>query len=296
MPKADGLGVRLVRSCRWQQRRESGHRLFDKHRSIVISKSRRWNSGIGGGERMKEQFSVKWIGLQVFAIVGSILLAFAIDAWWENRQELEIEHAILVSLHRDFLQSRIDLDVALATFENWHDQFARFQSATPAELTQLDNATAGSILMSLYPGFTFDATSGTLDALVSDGRLALIEDTKLRGGLVTWLRSLADIAENEADIRAGALRAQIGTEKHGGPFHGPVAVLGAVRPDLSNLPSATASKLAAMREDPDFMARARSHQYQTAFYVRELRVLSELLDANLTILESVVPDSPVNGG
>ena len=239
---------------------------------------------------MKEQFSVKWIGLQGIAIVGSILLAFAIDAWWENRQEREIEQAVLGSLHRDFMQSRIDLDVALATFEDWHDRFARFQSATPAELARLDNATASLILTSLYPGMTFDATSGTLDALVSDGRLALIEDTKLRGGLVAWLRSLADIAENETDIRAGALRAQIGTEKHGGPFQGPVAALGPVQADLGNLLPATAATLAALREDPSFMARARSHQFQTAFYVRELRILSELLDANLALLESTIVD------
>ena len=44
---------------------------------------------------------------------------------------------------------------------------------------------------------TYDPTSGTLNALVSDGRLGLIEDLELRDGLASWLRALQDINENE---------------------------------------------------------------------------------------------------
>jgi len=39
-------------------------------------------------------------------IVGSILLAFGIDAWWEGRSEAQAEQDILVSLEADFTRNR----------------------------------------------------------------------------------------------------------------------------------------------------------------------------------------------
>lgn len=226
-----------------------------------------------------------WLALQAAAIVGSILLAFAIDAWWENRQEREIEHAGIVSLHRDFLQSRADLDEALQIFDSWKAYFSQFQSSTAAELRLLDDATVGLIVTSLSPGMTFDPTTGTLEALVGDGRLGLIENSELRDGLASWLRVLADTVENEADIRAGSLRAQLGTEVHGGPFQVPVPGRAV---DLAHFLLPTGETLSALRQDPDFVGRVRSHHFQIALYVRELRVVSEILDANLAILEDLI--------
>jgi hypothetical protein len=40
------------------------------------------------------------------AIVVSILLAFAIDAWWEQRQDTAEERRILVSLRDEFTEIR----------------------------------------------------------------------------------------------------------------------------------------------------------------------------------------------
>ena len=236
---------------------------------------------------MNNRASPGWLTLQAAAIVGSILLAFAIDAWWENRQEREIENSALVSLHRDFLVSREDLDEALRTFDGWRAHFTRFQSSTAAELAVLDQADAGPIVTSLSPGMTFDPTSGTLDALVNDGRLGLIDDSTLREGLATWLRALEDIIENEADIRAGSLRVQIGMEPHGGPFQVPVPGRNV---NLNAFPKPTGATLSALRQDAGFMGKARSHQYQTALYLRELHGISDILDANLDTLDGLISE------
>ena len=78
---------------------------------------------------MDHKSSPGWLALQATAIVGSILLAFAIDAWWDNRQERELEQAVLVSLHRDFLQSRVNLNEALPTVRYLED--ALFSRSNP---------------------------------------------------------------------------------------------------------------------------------------------------------------------
>jgi len=52
---------------------------------------------------MPEKSRVPWlrIGAESVAIVSSILLAFAINAWWDNRQQAAAEHAFLQSLLED---------------------------------------------------------------------------------------------------------------------------------------------------------------------------------------------------
>ena len=49
---------------------------------------------------------IPWTRLTVesIAIVGSILVAFAIDAWWEDRQERGDERSYLSSLRQELIQ------------------------------------------------------------------------------------------------------------------------------------------------------------------------------------------------
>lgn len=48
--------------------------------------------------------TIPWrrIAVEGIAIVASILLAFAIDAWWEDRQRAETEQVVLQTLLSDF--------------------------------------------------------------------------------------------------------------------------------------------------------------------------------------------------
>jgi hypothetical protein len=56
---------------------------------------------------MNETQKIPWkrISVEAAAIMASILLAFAIDAWWENRQDREDERSYLVSLRQEFAES-----------------------------------------------------------------------------------------------------------------------------------------------------------------------------------------------
>ena len=52
----------------------------------------------------------KRISIEAVAVVGSILLAFAIDAWWQERQEREEETEQLSRLHAEFMVNIKRLD------------------------------------------------------------------------------------------------------------------------------------------------------------------------------------------
>jgi hypothetical protein len=58
-------------------------------------------------------------------IIASILAAFAIDAWWEERQERQRETAYLIQLEVELLRTRKDAEGALASendFRAWSDE------------------------------------------------------------------------------------------------------------------------------------------------------------------------------
>ncbi len=61
---------------------------------------------------MKESQEIHWkrIIVEATAIVASILIAFAIDAWWQNRTERIIEVQYLQALQEDLLSSLEFLD------------------------------------------------------------------------------------------------------------------------------------------------------------------------------------------
>ena len=48
----------------------------------------------------------KRLSVEAAAIVASILLAFAIDAWWDHRNDLIVEDEILRDLEDEFIMNR----------------------------------------------------------------------------------------------------------------------------------------------------------------------------------------------
>ncbi len=83
-----------------------------------------------------------------------------------------------------------------------------------------------------------------------------------------------------ASIRFGPNAAM---EIHGGPFqHSALS-----SEEFMVAQKANGTTLSALRQDVEFMGKVRSHHYTIAFYVRELRGLIDILNANLVLLEKL---------
>ena len=69
----------------------------------------------------------RWTGLaaQGFVIVASILLAFSIDAGWDNLQERDEERRIIESLRSEFEAKQAPLDSTVAVHTRVLDRWAR---------------------------------------------------------------------------------------------------------------------------------------------------------------------------
>ena len=225
----------------------------------------------------------KQIGVEAVAIVLSILLAFAIDAWWAEKRERDVEHEALQSLQRDFLSSRETLAWVVRGLTDARVSFARFQSATPAELAKMNPDTIRTLIGGLVITNTFDPVSATLDALISDGRLTLISDPQLVRHLSNWQVALDNNEDLSFELRAASLRVRRATELHGGPFIRWRRSLD----DLEVLQRADGETLVDLQRDANFMGKARSHQYALGAYLFDLRKLEETLDSTVQLLDQI---------
>ena len=235
---------------------------------------------------MTEPQIIPWkrIAVEATAIVISILLAFAIDAWWAEKKEGDVEHRTLQALRSDLIASNEELDRLLQGLADARTNFARFQSATPAELIKIDPEAVRPIVISLVTPASFNPITATHDARSNDGRLGLISDPELLRHLSNWQRALDDIEANSIDLHAESVRVLRSMEIYGGPFIRWRRSLD----DLEVLQRPDGEVLAVLRQDADFMGKARMHQYTLSGYLLELRRLDENLESMLALLDKVI--------
>ena len=141
------------------------------------------------------------LAVESTAIILSILLAFAIDASWDEFKERNREEAFLVSLLSDFEEARIRIDDSAAR----HNAFI----VTANELLQFHEAGAASIdpeaLAAKLGAVFFDwetlyLPSGSRDALFASDDIEIIGNETLRAMLAAWPSRVADAAEDDSMI------------------------------------------------------------------------------------------------
>ena len=234
---------------------------------------------------MAEPRIIPWmtVTVEAVAIVLSILLAFAIDAWWAEKKENDVEQVALLALRSDFMASRKQLAEVLLSLESARTDFVHFQSVTTAELVDIDPDTIRKFLTALAKNHTFDPVTATLDALVNDGRLGLISDAQLLAQLSNWRRGLDNIEDVSFELRAESVRVRRAMERHGGPFIRWQRSMN----DLEVLQRADGETMANLRRDVDFIGTARSHQYALSAYLYLLHRLAETLDSIVALLDQI---------
>ena len=234
-----------------------------------------------------ENIAWKRLSVEAAAIVGSILLAFSIDAWWEDRQDREFEQIALSGLLNDFQASRQELTRRLQTLESARNIFRDFLATSPEDLERISQSAAQQIANQINAGATFDPYMGTLNAITADGRLALVQNRNIRELLSRWTKSIDDSSEDAIYTRSSGNRVERAMEPHGGPFYS--NYLGRSGPPASEIfPRATPSIVADLRRDFSFVSIARTHQAAISYYLIALRNSEMILDDVIRVLEQNV--------
>jgi hypothetical protein len=114
------------------------------------------------------------------AIVASILLAFAIDAWWDDRQREEAEQVVLLTLLNDFR----DKQVLLSDMNRFSESIVESVETLLMAATSTENSLSENEIDRLI-GDTWWVSneavwdSAPLSQLVAGGNLSVISNPKL---------------------------------------------------------------------------------------------------------------------
>lgn len=147
--------------------------------------------------------SVKWLLLEAAAIVFSILVAFWIDAWWQDHSDQVRLGEYLSQARADTLANQQRLTEALQLERAQQGAVQEILAAlrSPAAMT-LESARAWT---QLEPGFIWYSDprllDGAITALVATGDINLIRNPQVKSSLVGYLGQLkADMNEFDRGV------------------------------------------------------------------------------------------------
>ena len=142
---------------------------------------------------MPESRKINWrvLFIEGATIAVSILLAFAVDAWWDNQRDREKLDNGLANLQAE-LRSNIErIDRYQKLHQNIVDAGVALLAAKPSEVT-VDQC--GHVFLQ---GWVTEYSTGALDIVLASTRLDLLEDQKLRAELMALPASYEDAIEDE---------------------------------------------------------------------------------------------------
>ncbi len=130
--------------------------------------------------------SLRWFGPQLLVVVSGILIALALDAWWDAREDGRRERAYLRQLDADLMETE--------TIVAGYDRFLQPVDSTAALLVRAYRTPTPPVPDSVYAWFIVGArfgvprpVLGTAEALVTTGDLRLLRNDSLRTEIVAYL-------------------------------------------------------------------------------------------------------------
>jgi hypothetical protein len=139
------------------------------------------------------------LALEVLVIIFSILVAFAVDAWWDQRQEDREEVLVLRSVLDEARANQLRLDDRRL----WqHEVLSAIDALLEVASAPTATATPDSIDHLLADASFWGSSAwetAAVDAVVAGGGLARVSDPMLRQALTGWQRQLELVTQNERE-------------------------------------------------------------------------------------------------
>ena len=137
---------------------------------------------------------------EAIVIVASILVAFGLDAWWDDLVERRQERELLVTLQQEF-------EGTLAASRQVARRHEAALDATTMIISEVRRAMQSgqaiqvpdTMLFRFMYSATMNQSTGALDAVLRGGQVGLIESPNLRAALTSWPGDFDDMMADEAD-------------------------------------------------------------------------------------------------
>jgi hypothetical protein len=209
-------------------------------------------------------------------IVASILFAFAIDAWWDERIERGEEVEILDSLEIEY-RANLDLVTLVADGHlSFRKSVEEMMARSEEEIRALPQETLSYFVLSMCQPWTFDGVLGTTDALIGAGKLDVLSHSPLRSALTSFLNYINDAAEDAHFLMEDAMNVWRAEVAIGGPWSDPATETGTKDFAISVpafLSPPTADDVIRILEDKTLTGLIGRCHLNTGYYLTELELL-----------------------
>jgi hypothetical protein len=132
----------------------------------------------------------RWIAVarilgEIAIVTIGILIAFALEAWWDNRATAREEQVHLRALAADLEQNVSGLKRLISSEEAIMASTEELLRRARGEAPRSD-ATLGELVSSVFNYGRYEPVMGAYEALVNSGGLALIQDENLRAAIAAY--------------------------------------------------------------------------------------------------------------
>jgi len=141
------------------------------------SKSQQWN--------WKPR--LRWFAAEIAVVVVGVLIALALNAWWQARQAAAGEESYLALISRDLGQMLDDLE-ELRVYEEHQIQggLEAYRAISAQDRSSEQMAVVSDAMLRLTSRRTMSLTNSTYQDLISTGNLQLIRNRGLRDQVVAF--------------------------------------------------------------------------------------------------------------
>jgi hypothetical protein len=148
---------------------------------------------------MTETHNIAWkrVLIEGLAIVVSILLAFGIDAWWEDRQQHASDIAHLQGVIEELEFHKVLLAEATESHRTTVDLGYELFSLLSSDQTATQKARTAEVLDLLFNFYRINAPFGSLQTAISSGAIARMVDVDLASDIASWPTTIDDLLEEQ---------------------------------------------------------------------------------------------------
>ena len=212
----------------------------------------------------KQDISWKRLAIEAAAIVASILLAFAIDTWWDESQQRKHLRSVLTGLEVAFSENVTLLDENIKLVIRNRGILKGFIEMAPGDAAKVPPELTFDTLQSIWRPVTTDNNNGLLIETLDSENLTALELPALQDSIARWRAQVDELNERTEQLATSEQEALLVLGRY--PEIGVVWA-------QSELDSRQLSEDAMRwaREDKALMAIAARRAWQAQIHLRILR-------------------------
>lgn len=148
---------------------------------------------------------LSWIRIaaESAAIVASILLAFAIDAWWQERSDRKAELVLLERLRADYIEIQSSLRLVEEEHRKARNACIYLLAMAIGDLLPATTEVDRMVAIVFLTSRTFNPGSGAVASFISSDGAQLLRNQLLADKLLAWSSLVEELQEEEANLQKG---------------------------------------------------------------------------------------------